>query len=276
MHWKIQKRNRAVSIRNWLPPVLTFAGFLLGWDLVVRLLGISPAILPPPGNVAAALAKNATQLVRHAGVTLLEAVLGFVLAVLFAVALATIFTFSKPAKRALYPYAIAMKAIPLIALAPLVVVWFGGDLASKIVLAAVISFFPVLVSATDGFRSTDPDAVDLMRSFSASRWKIFTKLQFPAALPQVFGGLKVASSFSVVGAVVAEFVGAQAGIGFLIKSSSYYLDTDLTFAAIFVSAVVGLIFFALIVFLQRIFLFWHRPVEDFEITTNQDDEPILT
>ena len=244
---------------NWLAPVIACIVLLAGWQSITQLFGISPLIFPGPSNVASALISHFGQLLYHAGITLLESVCGFLLGGLIAICLAILFVFSKDTERALYPYAIAMKAIPLVALAPIVVAWFGGGLTSKVILAAVISFFPVLVNAIDGLKNVESEALDLMKSFSASRWCIFTKLQWPGALPQIFAGLKIASSFSVVGAVVAEFVNAQAGIGFVIKSSSYYLDTDLTFAAIFIAALMGLLFFAIVVWLQSFFVFWQKP-----------------
>lgn len=246
------------NYRYWFAPVLASLGILACWQGGIHLFDMSPLILPSPVKVASALQSHFVQLLGHAGITFLEALSGFLLGGLWAIALAVLFAFSQGMERTLYPYAIGMKAIPLVALAPIVVTWFGGGFTSKVVLAAVISFFPILVNAVDGLKSVEPEALDLMKSFSASRWSIFTKLQWPSALPQIFAGLKVASSFSVVGAVVAEFVNAQAGIGFIIKSSSYYLDTDLTFAAIFVAALMGLAFFGIVVWLQSIFIFWQK------------------
>jgi NitT/TauT family transport system permease protein len=244
---------------DWLAPIFACIIFLVCWQGVVLLFGMSPVVFPGPSKVAFALFNHFGQLLYHAGITLLESVLGFLLGGVVAIGLAVLFVFSRNTERALYPYAIAMKAIPLVALAPIVVAWFGGDLISKVILAAVISFFPILVNAVDGLKNTEPEALDLMKSFSASRWSIFAKLQWPGARPQIFAGLKIASSFSVVGAVVAEFVSAQSGIGFIIKSSSYYLDTDLTFAAIFVAALMGLIFFGVIVWSQSVFVSWRKP-----------------
>jgi len=265
MHSKLEKPNSRRSRHlHWFAPAATFVLIVFTWRVCVAVFHVSPAILPPPENVAFAFARHFPALFRNAAVTFLEAILGFTVAAVFALTLAALFAFSASSKRALYPYAIAMKSIPLIALAPLVVAWFGGDLVSKVVLAAIISFFPILVSASDGFRAIDPDAFDLFRSFSASRRQIFLKLQFPAALPQIFAGLKTASSFAVVGAVVAEFIGAQAGIGLMIKSSSYYLDTDITFAAIIVAATVGLMFFGAVSFLQRMFVFWQPVISSAE------------
>jgi len=248
-------KNSAQSI-SVKAPVLAVLIFIFLWDISIRLFNVSHLILPSPMAVLNAIGENTSYLVKHSAVTLLEAAGGFVLGSTVACVLAVLFFFSKQLENALYPYAISMKAIPLVALAPVVVAWCGGGYESKVILAAVISFFPVLVNANDGFKAVDKDALELMHSLSASKWDIFCRLQLPQALPQLFAGLKIASSFSVVGAVVAEFVNAEAGIGFAIKSTSYYLDTDLTFAAIFFAALIGLLFFGFISLLQKKFTPW--------------------
>lgn len=247
------------SIAAWqrlTTPLIALVIFLSGWEILVRSLSVSPLILPPPSAVANILVNQFGSLVTQSGITLLESVLGFLLGCVAAFSLATLFVFSRIAEQALYPYAIALKAIPLVALAPIVVVWFGTGLASKVFLAAVIAFFPVLVNAIDGLKAIEPEALELLTMLSASKWQIFTKLRIYTALPSIFAGMKVASSFAVVGAVVAEFVGSDQGIGFVIKSSSYYLNTDLTFAAIIVSALIGLIFFWIISWLETKIIFW--------------------
>jgi len=242
-------------------PVVALLMFLTVWEVSVRVLAVSALILPPPSAVIGRLFGEFGYLLKHAGITMLESVLGFLLGGGAACALAILFQFSRTAERAIYPYAIALKAIPLVALAPLVVVWFGTGLASKVVLAAIISFFPILVNFVHGLRSVEQDALDLMSTFSASSWQILTKVRLPNALPDLFAGMKISSSFAVVGAVVAEFVGSQAGIGFVVKSSSYYLDTDIMFAAIVVAALSGLLFFGLIGILERRLVFWRGALE---------------
>src|ERR1017187_7141580 len=172
---------KRTDFKNWAYPILAFVALLVCWYALIFLFRMSPLIIPPPEKVATAIVKYAGQLLSHGALTLFESVLGFMAGSCFAVGLATMFLFSANTERALYPYAIAMKAIPLVALAPIVVVWFGGGIISKVVLSAIISFFPVLVNAVDGFKSVEPEALELMRSLSASRWQIFTKLQWPYA-----------------------------------------------------------------------------------------------
>lgn len=239
-----------------LTPMLAFAVFIAIWQILVRVAAISPLILPEPLPVARTLFAQAPYLLQHSGVTLLEAVLGFLLGGAFAVALALLFQFSRTATQAIYPYVIALKAIPLVALAPIVVVWFGTGLLSKVVLAAIISFFPILVNGVHGLNSVEREALDLMSTFSATSWQVLVKLRLPHALASLFAGAKISSTFAVIGAVVAEFIGSERGIGYVVKSSSYYLDTDLTFAAIVVAALTGLIFFWVVSFTERLAVFW--------------------
>jgi len=239
------------------PPTIALILFVLGWELAVRLLSFSPLILPGPYVVLCVLWGRMGYLVTHAGITLGESVSGFLLGGTVAILLAVIFQFSDRLERALYPYVIAFKAIPLVALAPLVTVWCGTGIFSKVVLASVISFFPVLVNAVVGMQSLAIESLDLMTTWSASQWQVLIKLRIPNALPSIFAGMKISATFAVIGSVVAEFVGSQSGIGYVIKSSSYYLDTDLTFAAIIVSALIGLLFFGAVVLLERMVVFWH-------------------
>lgn len=238
-------------------PLTTFILFLMIWELIVELFNISSLILPAPTDVLIKLYEQAPYLFKQSSITLAESVFGFLLGCSMAIALAILFQYSKTLNKAFYPYAIAIKAIPLVALAPVVVLWFGTGLASKIILAAIISFFPILVNTIQGLNSTEPEAVDLLETLSATKTDILFKLRLPTALPFIFTGMKVSSTFAVVGAVVAEFVGANSGIGYVVKSSSYYLDTDLTFAAIFMAASIGLLFFGVIAQLEKKVIFWN-------------------
>lgn len=249
--------------KRLLTPILALSIVLLAWELATHFLAISPLILPPPSAVVKVLIAKFGYLMFNGAITFIEAVLGLCLGATAGIALATLFLFSRTAEIAIYPYAIAVKAIPLVALAPLVVVWFGTGLFSKILLAAIIAFFPVLVNTIEGLRNVESDALDLFRVWSASQWQIFIKFRIFNALPSLFAGLKVSSSFAIVGAVVAEFIGAEQGIGFAIKSSSYFLSTDLTFAAIVVSALIGIACFGLISLLERKIVFWKSEFKEF-------------
>ena len=180
----------------------------------------------------------------------------------FALAIAIAFTFGVliaevgVLQRVLMPYLVALNAAPKIALAPLLVVWFGFGPSSKVVMAALIAFFPLLVNVVAGLAATDRGKIRLMQSMAASRWMTFRKVKLPDALPIIFAGLKTAIVFSVVGAVVGEFVGADAGLGHLIKQTDYQLDVALTFAIIVLLSLVGIALFYSIDFLERYLLFW--------------------
>lgn len=245
-----------------LSPFIVLVLVLVLWQLGVYAFSISELIIPPPFAVAKTLLQRIPYLAYHGLITLTEAVLGLLAGGAIAVGLAVLFEFSRTLERAVFPYAIAIKAIPLVALAPIVVLWFGTELTSKIVLAAIISFFPILVNVTQGLRSVDPEALDLFATFSASRKQVLTKLRIPGALPSLFAGMKISSTFAVVGAVVAEFVGAKGGIGYVVKSSSYYTETALTFAAIIVASCCSLALFSSVAILERWVLFWRLDTAD--------------
>jgi NitT/TauT family transport system permease protein len=239
-------------------PIVSLVLLLLAWEGVDRFFSVNPIVLPPPSAIAGAFTSNAGRILQETGITMTEAVLGFVLGSVTAYGLAIVFVHSRRLQDALYPYAIAVKSMPLIAIAPLLVVWFGNGLASKIVMAALVAFFPVLVNAVSGLTAVDSETLDLMKSLSASRWQTLVKIRMPNSLGYLFASLKIASSLAVVGAVIGEFTGSTRGIGHLINTASYYLDTPLMFAAIASISVGGILFFGLMAYLERSLVFWER------------------
>nr|VFK14399.1 MAG: NitT/TauT family transport system permease protein [Candidatus Kentron sp. LPFa] len=245
-----------VGIRIILIPVLTFFGLIILWEGMDAVFGIKKIIAPAPHEIALAFVAEWRILFKATGITMLESVLGFSLGSLIAFILAVFFVYSNTLRIALYPYAVALKSTPLIAIAPLLILWFGNGILSKVVMAALVAFFPVLVNAVDGLTSIEKDALNLMRSLSASQWQIFWKIRFPHSLPFIFSSLKIASSLAVVGAVIGEFTGSTSGIGHLINTSSYYLDTDVMFAAICMISLGGIIFFGIVAFAEKKIVFW--------------------
>jgi NitT/TauT family transport system permease protein len=237
-------------------PSIALILFISIWELAVKTWAISPLILPSFFSIISKLLEQFGYLIENAAITLLESGLGFVVGLLSAITLSTLFVFSPLIEQALYPYLVGFRAIPLIALAPLAVTWLGSGLSSKVLLAAITSFFPILVNTIQGLKALSNEEVELMTMFSASNWQVFLLIRIKTALPYLFSGMKISSTFAVIGAIVAEFTGASKGIGYVVKSSSYLLDTDLTFAAIIVTAFVGLFFFSLISFLERKIVFW--------------------
>lgn len=240
------------------PPLAVLLLLLCIWLAADLAFDPSPLVFPGPQDVYESFATGWSQLLYHTSVTMSEALLGFALATAFGYALAVAFILFKPVEAALYPFAIGLKAMPLVALAPILVVWLGQGLGSKVVMAALVAFFPILVSSVDGLNSMDRDLVRLFDGYRASKWQRLRLLQIPASIDSTFSGLKIASTLAVVGAVIAEFTGASAGVGFLIKLGAYNLDTPLMFASVFCIGIAGILLFALVSLLHSRAMYWRR------------------
>jgi len=232
---------------------------LLIWEAAVRTLHVPAFILPPPSQVLLALQRGATGNVyfHDLWITLVETLLGFTLGSALAFVLGTLLAASRTAEYFLYPYIVMFQSMPKVALAPLIVVWFGLGLTSKVVSAALVAFFPLLVNTVVGLRSAEEERVDLMRSLAATERQIFWMLRLPSALPFIMAGLEVAMVFALVGAIVAEFVGAEAGLGMLIQSRNFTMDVAGEFAVLFLLAFMGLALNWILVSIRRRVLFWN-------------------
>ncbi len=255
-----RSRRWAVDhIEHLLVPVVLVAGLIL-WDLLVRWREYPAFILPRPAVVMAKFQIVLTDgtLWRHTSVTLVEIGLGLLLGLSSALVLGYILGKNRLVDRLLAPYIVASQSIPIVALAPLLVIWFGSGLTSKVLVCALIAFFPTLISTIVGIRNVDPDLHDLMRSLRASRLQIFRLLELPAALPVIFGGLKLSVILAVVGAVVGEFVGADVGLGFLINLARGVLDTPLMFVAIFSLIIIAQVLYISVSLLESYCLRWQR------------------
>ncbi len=240
---------------GWLPTILIL-GILAVWETGCRLGGLPAFILPPPSQVLKVAVFEGPRLLPHAAVTLVEILAGIGLALGVAIPLAVVM-FARPAlERSLAPFLIASQAIPVFALAPLLVVWLGYGLASKILMAAVIIFFPITVSLLEGFKSCDPAYRTLFRLMGAGFRQTLIRLHWPWALPYFFAGLKVGVSVATIGAVIGEWVGAQQGLGYLMIQSNARLRTDWVFAAIFYLALMGLGLWWLVGKLERRMAAW--------------------
>jgi NitT/TauT family transport system permease protein len=226
------------------------------WQWMADTFNFNKIILPAPSDIFIAVKDNYSLLLKETCVTLFEAILGFLLGGLVAYLLAILFVHSQVIKDALFPYAIALKSTPLIAIAPLLVLWFGNGIISKVVMSALVAFFPVLVNSIRGMAVIDQEVLELMNSLSASRWQVFRKIRFYNSLGYLFSALKTSSSLALVGAVIGEFTGATRGIGHLITTSSYYLETPLMFAGIVMISIGGILFFWLLSFLESKIVFW--------------------
>ncbi len=252
---KVSDRHKAYVL---LPSALLL--FLCLWQMIVMLGSYPTFILPPPALVCRRfiLASGDGTLLHHAWATLREVFLGLALGLTVATSLGYIFAKSKPLEKLLSPYIVASQSIPIVALAPLLVIWFGFGVASKVLVCALTVFFPVLINTIVGLRSVDENLVDLMRSYGATRRQMFTMLEIPAALPVLLGGLKIGVTLSVIGAVVGEFVAADEGLGFLINLSRGLFDTPMMFVALFALVAIALSLYAGVVLLENRLLSWRR------------------
>ena len=238
--------------------ILLFCSSILAWELIVRAFEIPTFIFPAPSQVAMALWRGfASGLYqKHLYYTLLETVLGFMLGSALGFFLGTAVALNRYVEYFFYPYIVMFQSLPKVALAPLIVVWFGLGLKSQVINTALVAFFPLLVNTMVGLKSADEDRMNLMRSLAASENQIFWMLRLPNALPFVMAGLDVAMIFALIGAIVAEFVGARAGLGMLIQSMNFNMDVSGQFSVLLILSIVGLLLNRCILLIRRRVLFW--------------------
>ena len=241
---------------RWLLLPVSLVGGLLLWEGLARLSGFPAFILPLPAQVWARFVDVLAdgQLAYHSGITLSEVLGGLALGLALASGLGYLIAKSPGLERVLTPYIVASQSVPIVAIAPLLVIWFGSGLRSKVLICALIVFFPILINTVLGLRSVEPDLRDLLRSLKASPWQTFTKLELPAALPVLLGGVKVGATLSVIGAVVGEFVGADRGLGFLINFAKGQYDTALVFVAVIALVLIALGLYGVVTLLERVLL----------------------
>jgi NitT/TauT family transport system permease protein len=239
-------------------PLISLAVLVLAWDQAVRWLAIPDYLLPPPSAVYAALRNGFVDgtLWPHIGMTLAETLAGYAIGSVLAVVLGALLAESKTFERFVYPLLIGLQATPKVALGPIILVWFGFGAASKIVLVALVCFFPLFVNTINGMRRTDPDLLDACRAFSASRLYLLLHVKFPAAGGDVFAGLQIGVSLALIGAVVGEFLSAQSGLGYLIASSSVSMSVATMFSGVILLALIGLCGAQAVRWLQGYVIFW--------------------
>lgn len=243
--------------RLWRPAV-AFAMVIVGWWAAVRLFDVPAFFLPAPPQIAATLAEHRVYLLHHAGQTLGHALGGFGIAAAAGITSAMLLSSSVWVHDALFPLLIAVQQVPKVAVAPLLVVWLGFGPSSKVVLVALLCFFPVVVSTAAGLAATPAELAELARSLSASRWQTLFKLRIPWAMPHMFVGLKIAASLALIGAVVAELTTPNAGLGAIILRAGQAANTTMAFAAINLLAGIGIGFYYSLVFVERLLLPWAR------------------
>lgn len=261
----MQIRRRDSRWRSFLdtvlPPTLLLVGLAVVWEVVVIVRDISPIILPKPSAIALRLIEDPKYYFIDNGlITFYEAIVGFLLGAVIAILLAAVLARSRLLERSVFPLVVLVKATPIVVIAPLLIIWMGYGQGPKIVMAALLCFFPILVNTIIGLRSVNPTALEFLESVSASEWEVFWRLRVPHALPYVLSAFKTSVSLAVIGAVVAEWAGAGQGLGRVVFMAAANLDEVSVFASVFVLAGMGILLTAIVTWLERRLLYWHESV----------------
>jgi ABC-type nitrate/sulfonate/bicarbonate transport system permease component len=251
-------------LKKALPPAIFGLIVIFGWELLTVITDADPRIYPAPSEIVAALFNDPGTLFRNAGTTALEMVLGFVFGTVVGIGIGILLAYSEVVRQAVYPWLIVSQTIPIPAVAAVLVIWFGFSILPKVLVVVLIAFFPIAVNTVDGLKAVDPEMVRLMRTFGATRARIFREVRIPVALPHIFTGAKVAAAFSVLGAVFGEWVGAKGGLGYLLLLKNRAVNTDEVFAIIFALSVLGVGFFGLIVIIERLTIPWYHKARQME------------
>src|SRR5271166_973779 len=250
------------ALGGWInrngPVVGVFAAIFAGWEVAVRTLGIPEFILPSPSAIVIKIVLSWQLLLWNGFVTLQEILLGFGLSVVVAIPLAIAVVYSGIFERVAFPFMVSLQTIPKVALAPILVMWLGYGIMPKVMVAFLISFFPIVINSVIGMRSAEKEMIYLVQSMGAGELTTFIKIRLPKALPSIFGGLKVGMGQAVVGATVGEFIAAENGLGYLQLISQVRLDTPLLFAAVVVLSILGVLLFNIVGWVERLALPWSR------------------
>lgn len=253
---------RLASLTRWIWPAMVLIALGVTWEIAVRVTDTPRWMLPAPSAVGESFRDDWRLLLSHTRVTLTEVVIGFGIALLAGLITGVLIESSRIIERAVYPLLIASQTIPMVVLAPLFLIWFGYGLLPKVLITALVAYFPLAVNTVDGLRATDRDLLALLRSMGATRWQRFRLAKIPSALPTIFSGARVSVAFSVIGAVFGEYVGAKAGLGYLMDRSASQFETPRVFACIAILATMGVLLFGLVSLLERIVLPWRRFLTD--------------
>jgi ABC-type nitrate/sulfonate/bicarbonate transport system permease component len=259
---KNQKSPRWV--REFFPPLILIGFVTFAWHVVAQRSGLSSFILPSPQSVFQAGWETRDLLGSAIGTTMLETMLGLVISIFLGVAIATSMDLSPFLRRALYPILVASQTVQILAIAPLLIIWFGFGLLPKVIIVVLICFFPLAVNTADGLASSDPDLVALLLAMGARRGQIWRMVRLPSALPSFFSGLRVAVTYSVVGATIGEWVGGSAGLGLYMLRSKNALATEQVFVAIVITSAISIGLFTMIYFIERLALPWYYSAQRVE------------
>lgn len=261
---RIKRQSFLGNVLYYAPPVLSFAAFIVVWQVYTTAFGVSAFILPSPGRIVQAGINLGPALWTHVGVTTYEILLGFAIGNLVAVGLAYLIVRWEIAERIVYPFLIVSQTVPKLAIAPLLVIWFGTGILPKVIVVSLVCFFQTAVNVVQGLRSADPNALDLVRLVTRSSGVMFRKVQFPTSIPYFFAGLKISMAAAVIGAIVAEWVGASAGLGYLILYGGTSMRTDLMFVGVGMTVLLGMVLYGAVGLAERS-LSWR--VTDVQVTT---------
>ncbi|MHB8470891.1 MAG: ABC transporter permease [Gaiellaceae bacterium] len=245
--------------RVW-PPLALLAAAVAGWQLAVSAAHVPDYLFPAPSAVASSLSADSGLLASATLVTLREIALGYLLAVAVALALAVVLHFSAALRRALLPLLVLSQTVPTVLLAPILAILLGYGIEPKLVVVAVVCFFPIVVNAVDGLRSADPELIRMMRTLHGSRLAIFRRVELPGALPAIFSGARIAATYAAVGAVFGEWAGSSAGLGFVILQAQPALETARIFAAVLILSALALVLYALVTLAERLLVPWQPEV----------------
>jgi ABC-type nitrate/sulfonate/bicarbonate transport system permease component len=243
--------------RDILAPLILVALVLIGWEAAVHLFSIQAYVLPAPTRIAQVLVSDGRRIIfPQLGITLFEILSGYALAIAVAFVLSVLIVYSNAFRRGVLPLIVASQTIPVIAIAPVLVIWFGYNSIPRIIITAIVAFFPLTVAVVTGLQAVDPLQLAFFRTLKATPVQVFFKLRFPIALPNIFAGLKVAATLAVVGATISEWVGASSGLGYLIAQDTQQLNTARVFAGLVVLGVCGMTLFGIVSLVQRLCMPW--------------------
>lgn len=257
----VLRRATDLAVAAW-PAIVTFVVVVGVWEWLIGAWQVPSYMMPAPSGIWRAIWFNGGSIFWQAAITGGEAITGFVIGSLLGALLGVLFAYSRFASRALLPYVIAANTIPVVGIAPIIILWLGNGVSSKVAVTALLSFFPLALNMMKGLQSYDRTVMDVFHVAAATPWQRFAKMRLPSALPYVFVGLKLNVTFSVIGAIVAEFVQADRGLGFVIMSSYKNLNMPRLWAAMAVSAVMGVILFSIVAWAERALIPWHSSMRD--------------
>lgn len=255
---------RAVAnfVDKYCAPLIIVVVVVLAWEVIFRIRDVPVYIVPKPSDIILGLVDDGALFWKQGRWTILEAVIGFFIGSSIGFGLGTLFALVRLLEKGVVPLVVAANCVPIVAIAPVVNMWLGSGMVSKIMIASFLCFFPVCVNTVKGMHSTEPIKRDLFQCLAANRLQVFRKLQIPSSLPFIFTGLRISSTAAVLGTIVAEFVGAQKGIGYLIISAAYEMRMARLWGSVVISMVLGILFFNIVGLIERIAVPWREAIED--------------